>query len=45
MQISKACNNIKILGELFKVQCNVLFMLVFGVELPVENEGKRAPRM
>ena len=38
MQISKACNNIKVSGDCFKVQCNVLFMSVFGVELPVKNE-------
>ena len=37
----KACNNIKILGGLFEVQCNVQFMLIFGVELPVKNEGKK----
>ena len=45
MQISKACNNIKISGDCLK--CNVMYYLCqfFGVELTVKNERKRAPRM
>ena len=34
------CNNIKYL-KLFEVQCNVLFLSVFGVELAVKYERKR----
>ena len=31
--------------KLNKVQSNVLFLLVFGVELTVKNERKRVSRM
>ena len=42
MQIFQRCNNILKCVKFIELQCNILFLLDFGVELGVTNERKKS---